>query len=272
MSLTYKLFGNKKKWLELKLRQAGMDLKADEFIKRTAVATAYLTFGLMIIFFLFFSSLDIFLKIKIIAIGFPIIFLFLFSYMLKLPDVKVLKIEREINKEIVFAGRYLVIEIESGITLFKAMENISANYPKVGKVFDDILAKVDMGTTLEDAMNEAIMNTPAKNMRKFLWQILNSIRTGSNLKHSLDTVINQIVQEQKIAVMEYGRKLNPLAMFYMMIAVIVPSIGITMFIVLSSFMGFQMRLPLLMTIALFLCFVQFMFLSMIKSSRPAVEL
>jgi flagellar protein FlaJ len=75
-----------------------------------------------------------------------------------------------------------------------------------------------------------------------------------------------------IEIKEYGRKLNPLAMFYMIIAVILPSIGITMLIVLSTFIDLALDLTILLTIAFFLSIMQVMFLAMIKSSRPAVEL
>ena len=165
-----------------------------------------------------------------------------------------------------------MIELESGINLFKILESLSKHYPYIGSTFDEILVKVDMGTNLEDAINDSIQKTPSNNLRKMLWQILNSIKTGSDLSKSLDNVINQIIREQKIAVVEYGRKLNPLAMFYMMIAVIVPTIGITMFIVMASFMGLRVRLPMLFMIAFVLAFVQFLFLSIIKSSRPPVEI
>jgi len=59
-------------------------------------------------------------------------------------------------------------------------------------------------------------------------------------------------------------------MFYMIIAVILPSIGITMFIVLSTFINLQLDLPILLAISGFLGFLQFMFLAIIKQSRPAV--
>jgi hypothetical protein len=45
------------------------------------------------------------------------------------------------------------------------------------------------------------------------------------------------MKEQKISVQDYGKKLNPLAMFYMMIAIIIPSLGVTMIVVLATFLG-----------------------------------
>ncbi|MCK5140290.1 MAG: type II secretion system F family protein, partial [Thermodesulfovibrionia bacterium] len=108
--------------------------------------------------------------------------------------------------------------------------------------------------------------------RRILWQIINSQQTGADIGTSLKSVVNQVTQEQMINIKEYGRKLNPLAMFYMIIAVILPSIGITMFIILSTFLNLNLSLPILLFISFFLGFIQFMFLAMIKSSRPSGEL
>jgi len=83
--------------------------------------------------------------------------------------------------------------------------------------------------------------------------------------------ITEETQEQLIEVKEYGRKLNPLAMFYMIIAVILPSLGITMLIVLSSFISLDLSLGVLVGIAVIIGVMQFMFYVIIKSSRPAVS-
>jgi len=129
-----------------------------------------------------------------------------------------------------------------------------------------------MGTSMEDAINETIELVPSPNLRKILWQILNSIKTGADVTDALDSVLEQIIDEQKIAVEEYGRKLNPLAMFYMLIAVIAPSLGSTMLIIFSSFVGFKIGIAELLTMVGLLCFMQFMFYGLIKSARPAVDL
>jgi len=57
----------------------------------------------------------------------------------------------------------------------------------------------------------------------------------------------------------------------MIIAVILPTLGVTMMIVFSSFVEIEISLTILLVVASFLAFIQFMFLSMIKFSRPAVE-
>jgi len=251
------------------LKKAGMNYKPEEFIKRTFLSAFYMTTGIAVFLVLILAKLDVLKGIMFIFV--PIIFFILFSYMVKLPDVRISKKEKGISKEIVFAGRHLIIELESGVPLYDALINISKNYKAVGGYFKEIIDKVNLGTSMEDALTEAIEYIPSNDFRRLLWQILNSIRTGSEVSSSLESVLDQISREQKIEVNKYSKKLNPFAMFYMIIAVILPSLGITMLVVLTSFIDFEVSLTIFMVIAGLLGFVQFMFLSMIKFSRPAIE-
>jgi len=202
----------------------------------------------------------------------PFFFLIMFNYMLKVPDVKIRKKETGISREIVFATRFVIIEIESGVPIYNAFNNVAKVYPVIGSYFSKVIDQINMGTSMEDAINETIELVPSSDLRKILWQILNSIKTGADVTGALNAVLDQIIGDQKIAVEEYGRKLNPLAMFYMLIAVIMPSLGSTMLIIFSSFIGFQLDMTWLLTLVGLLAFMQFMFYALIKSSRPAVDL
>ena len=125
---------------------------------------------------------------------------------------------------------------------------------------------------MEEAINEAVQLAPSNDLRRIYWQILNSLKTGSEVSSALGSVIDMIVREQEIAVKEYGRKLNPMAMFYMMIAIIVPSLGTIMLLVLATFIGITMDLLLFGLIVSASIIVQIFFLVTIKSQRPPVEL
>lgn len=256
--------------LKSKLQQVGRKEKPEVFIEKSITAAFMFSFAIDIFLFLVFSKLGV--NALVFLVIFPLLFFMGLVYMLRVPDVMVTKIDKEISKEIVFAGRFLVIELQSGVPLYDGLKNIAKNYQTIGAYISVIIDKVDFGTPMETALLEAIELTPSANFRKLLWQTLNSLKTGADISGALDTVIDQIVREQMIDLKEYGRKLNPLAMFYMIIAVIMPSLGITMLIVLSSFINLQISLLVLIFLALFFGFVQFMFLAMIKQSRPAVEL
>ncbi len=256
--------------LKTVLKQAGLKGEPQLFVKKTLVSAIYMSVGVNILFLFAFLKLGIsplFLLISLLIIT-PI----MFAYLIKTPVVYIQKRRKEINKEIIFAGRALLIELDSGISLFNSLVSISRGYGLVGEEFKKIVTQIKMGTHIEDAIDKVIETTPSDNLRRLLWQILNSLKTGSNVARSIEEVLEQIAKEQIIEVEAYGKKLNPLAMFYMMMAVIVPSLGITMLVVLASLISFNMTLPMLIGLAVFVGLFQAMFIVMIKSMRPAIEL
>ncbi len=250
--------------LRLKLRQAGILAEPEEYIKSTVATIVMISIGLFFMFFFFTSS---FLAILIIPFSLP----FLFMYFIKYVDVKIEKIKKKIDEEIIFAARFLIIGIESGVPIHKIFEDMEKNYEYIGYYFGEILNKVYFGTTMEDAISDTLNTSPSPNLRRLLWQVMNSLQTGTEVAGALNSVAEQIVREQAIAVSEYGKKLSPLAMFYMTISIIVPSLGITMLVIAASFMGLKISMTILVVLAVMIGFVQFMFLSVAKSSRPSIS-
>jgi pilus assembly protein TadC len=245
-----------------KLRTARIADTPEYYLQKTFMTATMLAVALTIFSFAFVQSVNVLWVLLLQPL--------FFAYFLHYADVKIIQLSRAINQELTYAGRFLIIEIEAGVPLHKTFQNLAKNYPEIGRYFQEIVDKVELGTSMDKAMNEMIEYTPSEALRKLLWQILNSLRTGSAIADSLRVAVDQITREQQIEVVEYGRKLNPLAMFYMMIAVILPSLGAIMVIVMATFIGFQISLSALLIAAGLLVFMQFMFLATIKSQRPSV--
>jgi pilus assembly protein TadC len=256
------------KELELKLRQAGIPETPDKFIRKVLIASFVYTILISVI--VAFAFLKYKVGIFFLIPVFPISFFALFSYLLRFPDIKKMKRGKSIEREAVFVGRHLLIELASGISLYDALKGAAKNFRTSGKVFQQIVDNVKMGTSIEDALDEGIERCPSGNLRKILWQVNNSLQTGTDVTKSLSSVVDQISKEQMIDIKRYGRKLNPLAMFYMVLAVVIPSLGITLLIILSTLIKFPVSLQLLLAAAALVGVVQFAFISIIKSSRPPV--
>jgi flagellar protein FlaJ len=267
--LFYKKIAGRIPNLSIKLQQAGMADTDVEFVKKTFFSAVYMTTGIVISLALLLSKVNV--NVLFVIFVFPLLFIMMFMYFIKFPDVKIMRIQREIDREIVFAGRFLIVELESGIPVYDAFRHVANNYPVTGKYFRNIVEDVDLGTTIDEALNKAVELTPSQNFRRLLWQIINSMTTGADVATSLNAVIEQIVREQRIELTEYGRKLNPLAMFYMIVAVILPSIGVTMFVILVSFLSIKLTFSTLLIIAGLMGFIQFLFYTVVKSSRPASQ-
>ena len=250
--------------LAIKLQQAGMYDEPEEYVRRIVFTSLSLSFGMAMVVFTFLPSPA---ALLLMPVFFPIIFF----YFLKYVDVKIERVKKKIDEEIIFAGRFLIIELDSGVPMHRVFEDMERNYEVIGFYFGEIINKVYLGTNMEDAINETLLLSPSPNLRRIFWQILYSLKTGTDIGPSLNSVIDQIVREQDISIKEYGKKLSPIAMFYMMISIIIPSLGITMMVVLATFMGLKVTMPFFIVLAALIGLVQFMFLSMIRSSRPAMS-
>lgn len=256
--------------LKNNLFQAGIHDKPEFFVKKALLNALYMSVGLTLVLgFFFFKTVALFVGVILFS---PLLFFGIFMFIIKSTSVYLKKKEKEIDREIMFAGRFLLIQIDSGVSLFNSMLSLSKHNGFVAQEFRRIVYKVRMGVHIEKAIDETISDTPSSNLRRLLWQILNSLKTGAELAQSLESVLDQIGREQLIEVQNYGKKLNPIAMFYMMLAVIIPSLGVTMLIVITSLLSFQIKLPILLGFAVAIGFFQFMFLNIIKSMRPPVEI
>jgi hypothetical protein len=150
--------------------QAGMADTEVEFVRKTVFTAFYITTGVLVSLALLLSKIDV--SVVFIIFISPFFFIMMFFYFLKFPDMRIMRIERDINKEIVYAGRFLVIELESGIPIYEAFKHVAKNYPVIGKYFNNIIHDMDMGTTIDVALNKAVELTPSQNFRRVLWQII----------------------------------------------------------------------------------------------------
>ena len=92
----------------------------EQFIRKTITSAFILSFGICVLFIG-----GIMKSLSIVMISFPICYLLLFNYLIKVPDVKINEKEKGISREIVFASRFLMIEIESGVPIYNAFINVS---------------------------------------------------------------------------------------------------------------------------------------------------
>ena len=84
------------------------------------------------------------------------------------------------------------------------------------------------------ALEELALKNPSLDFRRTLWQVTSAIKSGADLGNTLENIVQNLSEEHKVAIRRYGSQLNPLAMMYMMLAVIIPSLGITFLIIFSS--------------------------------------
>lgn len=256
--------------LKDKLRSAGMHKKPAEFVDES------LKNGLMMAFM--FSILSTFIILKnelplgMVLIVFLISFSIFYSLMLKRLDVAISKREKEIDRDVLFAGRFLLVKLNSGKPLINALFEASESYGVAGEYFKEIVEDIKLGTPLEDALEKAYRTTPSRKFRKILFQINNALKIGVDVSQPLEAILEEISQEQLIEIQRYGKKLNSIIMFYLLAAIVVPSLGITLFSIVASMLSLKIDLPVFFMILFFLMIVQLIFIGMIKGIRPNLNI
>ena len=220
--------------------------------------------------FIDFNNLEV-LNVLLLIPLFIFYLVFFFFYFRLYPRVMMLKRKRELDYEVVFAGRHLVIALKSGVPLFDAMVGVSGGYGAASNEFSKVVQKVTVGTPMGQAIREITQICPSGYFVRVLMQISNSLSSGADVGDALDSVLDQITKEQLIQLKEYGQKLTPTVMFFMVFGIILPSIGVVLITVLFSVVsGGRAGLPsnLLLYVFVFIAIVQFLFLGIIESSRP----
>ncbi len=195
----------------------------------------------------------------------------MFFYINMIPKTIVNKRVKYLERNLLFALRSLLVQIRSGVPLFNSMAAIAmGNYGPISDEFRVVVEKVNAGQPIVDSLESLALRNPSIYFRRALWQIVNSMKSGSDVGENLEEVIRTLSKEQLVEIGRYKSILNPIAMMYMMVAVIMPSLGITMLIILSSFPGME-SIGSEQTFWLLLAgliVMQVIFMGLIKSKRP----
>ncbi|MCS7122998.1 MAG: type II secretion system F family protein [Candidatus Aenigmarchaeota archaeon] len=252
--------------LQQTLIQAGIDLKDREYLSIAIFSSIFWFF----VFFMIFILLSKSLTSSFLASFF--LQLVIFFYISFYPRYLVSKRNRDIEKNLLFAVKHLLIQVKSGVSLFDAIVSVSkGNYGEISKEFEKCGKEIYSGKDQIIALEDLTIRNPNIAFRRVVWQLINAMRTGTDLGNSLEVMANNLSNEQRIAIRKYGSELSPIALMYLMTSIIFPTLGIVFLIIFSSFSGVTIPQSLFYIVIFSVAIFQFVFLGMIKSKRPSVE-
>ena len=188
------------------------------------------------------------------------------------PKVFIRRRERQINRSLVFATRYLIVKMEGGQPLLNSMISASRSYGIGARFFQEIVDDVQLGKPIEQALDEAYKYSPSRLFQLVLRQILNALRTGIDVSGSLRKILDEITRQQQIEIKAYSKRLNSLVLFYLIIACVMPSLGISMFLAVGSMINLLIDMKTYTLIIMLLFILQMVFIGMFKSIKPMVEI
>ncbi len=205
------------------------------------------------------------------VIAFVVIFWFFFTSFMKMPRSKILRIIKDMDNDILFTGRYLLIKLSSGKPLLNAMDDTAKSPGAASRYIKEIVDEVNFGTPIEEALKEASELAPSRFMRKILFQIHSALRVGIDVTSNLQIVLDEIEHEQALEIERYAKKLNSLALFYMIAAVIIPSLGMTISMIILSLVSFEVNVFIYSAMIAFIIVINVIFMLLFRGIRPAVS-
>lgn len=256
--------------LNSSLKANSSDMDSVKYV-RISVFNAFV-FGLVFCFLFYFISLRLdaveFIRIWGSALTFFIIFVMYLSYLMLFPAWTLHRKAEDIDANLLFAIRHLVVQTSAGVPLFDALSSASSGYGRVSEDFGRVVTEVNGGRELAQALESSAERSPSLYYRRIMWQIANSTRAGYATKEILSDLLNYLTQDQMSKLKKFGSELNILSIFYLSMCIILPTFGLVFVIIMSSF---SLILPNAQTLALIIFLVSvfnLLFLGMIKSRRP----
>ncbi len=259
---------SKQKGLESSLIEAGMKTTPYEFIKKMMIYALMLAVVIAVAMSIVMINIEPRLVILGPLVGFAAYFAG-FNKFLTYPNSRTKVAGKEVERDILFAARDIVISMRSGMPFYNAIVSVSTGYGAASREFSRIVELVQLGMPIEQAMDEISAKSQSKTFKRLMLQASVSIKAGADIIGSLQEVVQEVTSDRVIELRRYGQRLNALAMFYMLFGVIFPSMGIAVAAILTTFISIITINSTILLLALVgIIFLQVVFLNIMRSSRP----
>ncbi|PIN68829.1 hypothetical protein COV93_07975 [Candidatus Woesearchaeota archaeon CG11_big_fil_rev_8_21_14_0_20_43_8] len=198
---------------------------------------------------------------------------FIFVLVCRYPSIMAGKKAEQVDKNLVFALKDLLLQIRSGISLYNAMITISSRgYGLASEEFVKTVRSIRVGTPMETALEDMAIRSKSEYLRKTIWQLVSVLKAGASLEGALQSIINELTQDQRTRIASYSRELNLWSLVYMLFAVAIPTIGSTMMIILSSFVGLGITPGMFIGFLVLTLLIQYALIGFIKARRPIANM
>ena len=195
------------------------------------IAMTFSILTLIVALISYFISLElglaIFISILLIALS-------IFYY----PKIKKQNENASFSKELPYALRQLATELRSGRSLFDSVDSVaSSDYGILSLEFSRVLEEIKYGESTENAFLNLEKRVDSKALSRAIYEILTSLRIGSNLSNSLSIIADDVNFDIRMKLKEYSEKLNAFVMIYTFLAILAPVILLTMLLAASVVIG-----------------------------------
>lgn len=265
--------------LKKDLKRANMKISLEEYISIAFLTCVILFLIELPLFFYIFSLLKlgpIFSIFMAITVSLSIC-LFFFLIFLNYPKFIIRDKSKSIDYTLPFAGIYLSTIASSGLPPHKIFEIFSEfeEYGEISKEAKNIVNDMNaFGLNIYESLEKAVDRTPSKNLRELFWSILSTVKSGGSLIKLLTEKSKGFLNDYNRNLVEFSRTLSIFLEVYLTALVL----GAIFFTILTSLMSgiggvVQSNITLIQffLIFMFIPFISFAFIILIKSSSPGEE-
>jgi len=259
-------------FIKLSLLHSGSKKDSREYLA-DAIKKSLIFFVLTIVVLLVLLFILGIKEYWITAIVSAAVSMFFFFSRIIAPSVKAGRRIRSLEKNLLPALQSVFVQINSGIPLFEVLTNISrANYGEVSKEFTKAVNKINAGKSQVESLEEMVVENPSIFFRRAIWQVINGMKSGADLSNTIEQTLNLLAEEKILQIQNYGARLSPLAMFYMLIGIILPALSIIFIILMISIMNLSLNtaMTIFIGVFIFIVFFQILFLGLINMRRPSL--
>ncbi len=206
------------------------------------------------------------------AILMGVVFWFVFfMFHMIYPGIIMTKIAAKESNDLLFALREMMIDIEGGVPLFDAMKNVAlGDYGYVSRDLAGVVKQIERGVPDQVALRELAIKTESEYMKRSLWQVVNALESGASLSTALSAIVQSIENYLYQDIKSYSANLNFLMLIYMLVATVVPSLGITFMVLLSAFSGLGVTFTTLVLLLGASVLMQAIMIGYMSSTRPEI--
>jgi flagellar protein FlaJ len=258
--------------LEFDLEQSGFEITPRRWM---SIAFFAFIFYFILIFALLFTvtiaaKIQIYRALNVSVFAGLGIGLGSFFFLSFYPKLSARKKVNSIEKNLPYVLHHILVQVRSGVPLYNTLVSIAkSNYGILSKEMRMVVNEINTGKSEAEALEKITRETPSFFFRRVMWQMVNALKSGADIGMTMDEIVDNLSVEQRVSIKKYGAQLNPLALMYMLFAVIFPTLGITFLLVLASFTGISFNIEMVMIgIIGILVIFQFMFIGLIKTRRP----
>jgi len=273
------------------LKLAGSEYGLGEYLIISLInAFAWAVLMLLLVFVLFFTRgmmtpvetvlafaspdamLAFLVRQKVALLPPAVTFVLLAVFFTRYPRIIAGKIVEAVDRDLIYALKDLMLQINSGVSLFNAMRNVSrSGYGNVSDEFAKVVQDISTGEGQDKALEKMALRTESEFLRRTIWQIVTALKAGASLQGALYSVVQALHQYQSQNVKSYIQELNLWILLYIMASVAIPSLGVTLLVVLSTFGGIGVNEWFIISL-LAACFIsQVMLIEFIKIRRPVLR-